>query len=134
MILIRYFFPVFLFIILSKTGFSQVERIPYYNNLNFNNNLYIIAESDEKSNYYVVNLNIFDTSFEKTYFSELCFNESKIVRLDSGNDQIAWFKAKKIFPENDINMIFNNLKAQTIFISASMNEFQKQEWFNRISK
>lgn len=134
MILIRYFFPVFLFIILNKTGFSQVERIPYYNNLNFNNNLYIIAESDEKSNYYAVNLNVFDTSFEKTYFSELCFNDSKIVRLDSGNDQIAWFKAKKIFPENDINMIFNNLKAQTIFISASMNEFQKQEWFNRISK
>jgi hypothetical protein len=127
----RYFLPLFLTLIICKNGFSQVERIPYYNNLIFNNNLYIIAESDEKSNYYAVNLNTFSSAFEKAYFTELCFSEPKIVRLDSGNDEVAWFKAKKVYSENEVNQVFNNLKTQTISISGSMSEFQKQEWLNR---
>lgn len=130
----KYLLPVFFLLFLSKTGIAQVELIPYYNNLEFNNNLFIIAESDEKSNYYAINLNTFASSFEKAYFTELCFSESKIVRLDAGNDQIAWFKAKKVFSENDINVIFNNLKAQTVSIASSMNDFQKQEWLNRNGK
>jgi hypothetical protein len=130
----KYIFKIFFLVLFVKSGFSQVQRIPYYNNLNFNNSFNIIAESDDKNNYFVVNLDVFGSSFEKAYFSDLCFKEPKIVRIDAGNDKIAWFKSKKLFTENDINAIFNNLKNQTISTASSMNDFQKQEWLNRRMK
>jgi hypothetical protein len=130
----KYVFQIFLFIFIIKTGYSQVSRIPYYDNIHFNSAFTVIAETDEKSNYYAVNLDSFKSSFEKAYFNELCFKEPKIVRLDSGNESIAWFKSKKMFAEADINMILSNLKNEAISISTSMSPLQKEEWLNRSGK
>jgi hypothetical protein len=130
----KYFFKVLFLLLFSKVGFSQVERIPYYTNINFNNSFTTIAESDLKSNYYAVNLNVFSSPFEKAYFCDLCFKESKIVRLDAGNSSIAWFKSEKVNSEEGVNLILNNLKTQTVSMSNSMTAFQKQEWLNRNGK
>lgn len=127
-------FLAFLFFFLVKTGFCQVERIPYYSGIEFNNEFAVIAENDAKSNYYAVNLDIFSSPFEKSYFCELCFKESKIVRLDSGNKKIAWFKSEKNFNSNDIQLILNNLKITTINKANSMTASQKQDWLNNSEK
>jgi len=130
----KYIFQIFFLVLFVKAGSAQVSRIPYYNDLHFGKVFNIVAESDEKSNYYAVNLDVFGSSFEKAYFCQLCFKEQKIVRIDSGNNNIAWFKSKKVYSENEINLVFNNLKSQTLIASASMNDAQKQQWFNTIGK
>jgi hypothetical protein len=129
----RIFF-ILLFSCFFKSNFAQVESIPYYDHLSFNNSFSIIAESDPKSNYLVVNLSAFGSPLEKAYFENLAFNESKVTRLDAGNSNIAWFKVKKIYADEETSALFLKLKEQTINSVAAMTESQKQEWLSRKGK
>jgi hypothetical protein len=122
------FMFILLFTCFYKAGSAQVESIPYYSNLNFENTFFVIAESDEKSNYYAVDLTVFKSTEEIRYFEKIAFEETKIVRLDAGNQQVAWFKAKKIHSEKDINTLLLNLKDRTVRSFSEMSESQKQDW------
>lgn len=115
---------------LAKTGFAQVEAIPYYSNLNFNHSFFTIAENDAKSNYYAVDLSMFKSDVERAYFENKAFSESKLVRLDAGNANIAWFKAKKVYSDQEIGTLLLQLKDLTINTVASMSESQKQQWLS----
>jgi hypothetical protein len=119
---------------IAKTSFSQVEAIPYYDRLNFNNSFFIIAEADAKCNYYAVDISVLSSSIEKAYFEDLAFNESKLVRIDAGNSQIAWFKVKKIHSNEEVSALLLQLKDLTINTLASMTEAQKQDWLTQKGK
>jgi hypothetical protein len=123
-----------LFLLFFKSNFAQVANIPYYNNLNFNDSFFKIAETDAKSNYYVVNLSFFASSIERVYFENLAFNESKLIRLDAGNPNVAWFKVKKVYSDEETANLFLGLKNRTINSIAIMSESQKQEWLTTIGK
>ena len=123
-----------LFSCLFKSNFAQVEAIPYYDHLNFNGSFFSIAETDTKSNYYAVNLSAFSSSIEKAYFENLAFSESKLIRLDAGNPNVAWFKVKKLYSNEEISILLLQLKDRTINTLASMSESQKQEWLTRKGK
>jgi hypothetical protein len=129
--------PKIFFLLLCLLSFSkvsaQVEAIPYYSNLHFNNSFFIVAENDVKNNYYAVDLSVFKDEFEKVYFCELAFAEPKLVRLDSGNKNIAWFKTSKS-DENDIAVVFSTLKEKALIKSSSISDTQKQEWLKAINK
>jgi hypothetical protein len=125
---------VLLFLIISKTNTAQVESIPYYDNLNFHGSFIVIAESNDHSNFYVVDLNQFGTLIEKKYFEDLAFKEKQIVRIDAGNTSAAWFKVNKSSSITEISALFNTLKTTTINAVSSMDEAQKQSWFNDHSK
>jgi hypothetical protein len=116
------------FLFLSGTTFGQVERIPYYDNINFNNSFSLVAENDQKNNYIIVDLTTFKSEFEKAYFTRITFSENKLVRLDAGNNEIAWFKADKEFSVSLITDLLSKLKNETLKNSSVMNEAQKQEW------
>jgi hypothetical protein len=116
------------FLFLAKITFAQVERIPYYDHVNFNNSFSLIAENDSKNHYIIIDLASFKTEFEKAYFTKITFNENKLVRLDAGNTAMAWFKADKIYSASFITDLFLRLKLETQKISSAMSESQKQEW------
>lgn len=116
------------FLSLAKITFAQVERIPYYDHINFNNAFSLNAENDSKNNYIIVDLSSFKTEFEKAYFTRITFNENKLVRLDAGNDAMAWFKADKMYSASLIRDLLLGLKLETLKMSSAMTEPQKQEW------
>jgi hypothetical protein len=132
-IITRVFF-ILLFSSFVKSNFAQVESIPYYDHLNFNNSFYTIAENDAKSNYYAVNLSVFRSSVEKKYFENLAFGENRLIRIDSGNPDVAWFRVKKLYSADEINVLILQLKDVTINTLAAMSESQKQEWLLRKGK
>jgi hypothetical protein len=113
---------------------SQVEAIPYYQGINFNSHFCIKAENDNRANYFVVDLSHFNTSFEKAYFQELTYRESRIVRIDSGNQNIAWFKSHNSNTSSEISDLLNSLKTQTLTVTSSMSDSDKQAWLNRNGK
>jgi hypothetical protein len=125
---------LFLLLLLGKNNFAQVSAIPYYDHLNFNNAFFVIAEKDDKSNYYAVNLTLFNSTFEKKYFENLAFNEPRLIRLDGGNSSIAWFRAQTFFPEQEINALLAELKNKTFLKNATMNDSEKIGWLNRNNK
>ena len=120
--------------LICKVNFSQNRSIPYYDNIQFNNNFFLLAESDAKSNYYVVDLSKFSTPFEKLHFQNLAFQERKLIRIDAGNANIAWFRVKKVFPEAEIKQIIIALKTQTSDAANTMSNSQKEQWLRNNGK
>ncbi|MCW3085445.1 MAG: hypothetical protein JWP12_2811 [Bacteroidetes bacterium] len=129
-----------LIVLLAATSFlslktqAQVDNIPYYTNIRFNSSFAVIAENNANSNFYAVNLNDFQTELEKMYFESIAFQQNKIVRIDAGNLNIAWFKVDKTYTDAEISQLFNSLKQQTITQVGSMTELQRQEWLNTNNK
>ncbi len=113
---------------------AQVDNIPYYTNIRFNNSFTVIAENNTTSNFYAVNLNEFQSELEKMYFESIAFQQNKIVRIDAGNPNIAWFKVDKSYTNAEISQLFNSMKQQTISQVSSMTELQRQEWINTNNK
>lgn len=124
---------LFTFLLFAKNNFAQVSAIPYYN-INFNNSFFKIAEKDDKSNYYAVNLASFNSVLEKKYFEEITFKETSLIRVDGGNLNIAWFRVKTNHSEEEISNLLLALKNKTLIDVASMSDSEKQEWLNRNGK
>lgn len=124
----------FIFLLFAKNNFAQVSAIPYYDHINFNNSFFVIAEKDDKSNYYAVNLSLFNSDLEKKYFEDIAFKETSLIRLDGNNLNIAWFRVKTDHTEEEINNLLLALKNKTLIDIASMSDSEKQEWLNRTGK
>jgi len=126
-------FVVFMGLTASKS-YGQVSRIPYYDNINFGTSFFRIAETNDNSDFYVVDLSKLGSAFERSYFVSFTYNDSRIVRIDAGNENIAWFRAKKVFTQTEIAQLFESLKQQAAAMAGTMTEFQKNEWLNRNGK
>ncbi len=113
---------------------QTTKAIPYYDNINFNHRFFAKVESDEKSNFYVIDLTQLTTTFEKKYFETLTFQESKFIRIDSGNPEFVWFRIKKIFQDEEIQQLFLIAKKKSIDAALTMSESQKQKWLSDIGK
>jgi len=115
-------------------SYSQVSRIPYYDNINFGSSFFVIAETNENSDFYAVDLNKLGSEFEKAWFISSAFREQKIVRIDAGNNNIAWFRSKKVFTQTETAQLLLSLKQQAATTAAAMTETQKNEWLNSNGK
>ncbi|HEX8514906.1 MAG TPA: hypothetical protein VF868_01815 [Bacteroidia bacterium] len=111
-----------------KLNLAQVDAIPYYHNLNFRDAFFVIAESDAKSNYYAVNLSSFNSEAEKIYFEKLAFDQPALIRINSGNNNIAWFRVKKLNPTAETKELLMSLKSQATSFFSGMSEEQKRNW------
>jgi hypothetical protein len=125
---------ILFFALIAKSNYAQVSAIPYYNNLHFQGSFFLLAENDARSNFYTVDLTRFSSEFEKRYFLDQAFKEIKLVRVDAGNMNVAWFKTEKIYSDSEIGHIFQSLQQRTIAESSAMSEVEKTEWTNRINK
>lgn len=114
--------------LLGQKAQAQVDNIPYYTNLHFNNSFFVIAESNENSNFYAVNLDQFSSDLERSYFEDIAYKAGKIIRVDAGNAHVAWFRAKKVYTDAEVSQLLLSLKQQAITHVDGMTELQKQEW------
>lgn len=124
-----------LFISLSGyRSYAQVSRIPYYDHINFGESFFVIAETDQNNDFYVVDLTKLSSEFARTWFIATAFNENKLVRIDAGNSSMAWFKVDKSYPKADISQLLGSLKAQAASSDAAMTATEKNEWLHRNGK
>ena len=129
-------FSIFvLFMALSGyKSYGQVSRIPYYDHINFGESFFVIAESDQNSDFYVVDLTKLGSEFARNWFTASAFNENKVVRIDAGNSNMAWYKVDRSYPTAEISQLFLSLKAQAASSDASMTAAEKNEWLHRNGK
>src|SRR5512138_1053258 len=67
-----------------------------YDRISFGDQFSLMVHSDSQNNYFIVDLTRLPTKFEKVYFMNLVFKESKVVNIDSdlGKDRL-WFLSNK---------------------------------------
>ncbi len=95
----------------------------------------VMFHSDENYDYYVIDLTRFNDRFERVYFMNLTYAESKIVNIDAdiGNDK-TWFKAYYTHKEAEITCLFNELKEKTDNASLGMTSDEKAAWLAQNDK
>ncbi|MDF2436611.1 MAG: hypothetical protein K0Q95_987 [Bacteroidota bacterium] len=126
---------VFLLLAFSvKQNFSQTSSIPYYDRLNFEGSFFVIAESDERSNFYAINLSLFDSDLEKKYFEALTYKENRLIRIDAANNSISWYRVKKSNSTSEIDDLFHTLQAKTKSDITAMSVEDKKAWLGSNSK
>lgn len=105
---------------LTTLVFSQQE---------FQGRFSVMFHSDENYDYYVIDLTRFKDRFEKVYFMNLTYADSRIVNIDGdlGKDQ-TMFKSYYTNKEDDITCLFKDLKEKTDQASLSMNAGEKSAW------
>jgi hypothetical protein len=85
--------------------------------------------SDGDFDYYVIDLTHFSDRFERVYFINKTYAQSKLVNMDQNVDKDQyWFKAYYIYREEDITCIFKDLKEETLGISEKMTPAEKSSW------
>jgi hypothetical protein len=91
--------------------------------------------SDGDFDYYVVDLTDFSDRFERVYFVNLTYSQSKLVNMDRSVDKGQyWFKAYYTYKEEEITCIFKDLKEETLKVAAEMNPSEKSSWLSSNDK
>lgn len=132
----KIFLFLFVGLFIHHFGFSQsqgIDKIPYYAGVEFKGQFAYVAEEDDRSNYFVVDLTQFKSYFEKSYFESYTFQIAGLTRLDAGNSSIAWFKVPKSKSTEYLELL-TKLKDFTVQSSLDMTEQQKQDWLTRNGK
>jgi hypothetical protein len=123
-----------LLFLLVKTTFSQTTFAPYYDHLNFKGAFFVIAESDDRSNFYAVNVSQLNSDIEKKYFESLTYNDNRLIRIDGGNDSVFWFKVKKSNSISEINSLLSGLKERAFHDVKEMSSEGRKVWLDENSK
>ncbi|MDD4604236.1 MAG: hypothetical protein PHF97_10575 [Bacteroidales bacterium] len=87
----------------QKKDFSLTDpRIAEkYVAFDFNGKFVVSPEEDAVNHYYIVDISVFSTKFERVYFMNLTFTDDKIVDIDSDIvKKSVWFLAKRKFSVN----------------------------------
>ena len=89
----------------------------------------VMFHSDENYDYYVIDLTSFNDRFERVYFMNLAFAESKLVSIDGDiNKDQTLFKAYYTYKEAEITCLFNELKDKTANAGKEMTSAEKSTW------
>jgi len=95
----------------------------------------VMFHSDENYDYYVVNLARLNDRFERVYFMNLAYSESKLVSIDGDiNKDQTWFKAYYTYKEADITCLFNELQEKTANAGLEMTSAEKSTWLETHDK
>ena len=106
-----------------------------FNQQEFGENFAILSISDDNYDYYVVDLTKLGGKFEKVYFMNLTYEDSRIINLDGDleKDQ-TWFKSYYTNSEKEITCVFNDLKERTDKAGKEMSDAEKSEWMAKFNK
>jgi hypothetical protein len=93
------------------------------------------VSSEDDYDYYVTDLTKFPGRFERIYFLNLTYGDHKIVNIDPDiqNSQL-WFKAHYKYAENEITCQLDDYRKETLKISQSWTDSEKQAWLNKYDK
>lgn len=106
-----------------------------YKNFNFNGSFAVCVENDTVSNYYLVDFSQFKDQFERIFFMNQCFADSRIVNLGyNDKEPTVIFKAHRNYPVNEIISIFRDFKKETLTRASAWSESERTQWVQKNNK
>lgn len=106
-----------------------------YAGYNFKGNFAVKIESDDVSDFYLLDFSRTQTRFEQIYFLNLSFNDSRVVNLGFEEQKpIICYKSSNTFPENDVIAIFSDILGKTLKTSEEWTPGQQAEWLKSNDK
>lgn len=128
--MLKYIF-ITIFLLNFNNIFSQEQR----NSYNFGNAYYLLTNSDDVNNFYVVDFSKFPSNFEKIYFKNLVYKNKVIVSIDSDLTKgTAKFQSNKIYDTAIVKKNFDEMVEKTINANTTMDALQKEEWIKKNTK
>ena len=95
----------------------------------FNGRFSVMVQSDGNYDYYAVDLTSLNDRFERVYFMNLTYPESKLINIDGDIDKDqVWFKAYYTNKEPEITCLFKDLKEKTGETALKMTSAEKSAW------
>lgn len=119
----------------TSAGGQQSNLALVFDQQEFGDRFSVLFTSQGDYDYYVVDLTKIGGRFERIYFLNLTYSESKIVNVDSEieKDQ-TWFKAYYNYKEEEITCLFNDLKEKTDSTRTMMSAEEKSAWMVKFDK
>ena len=101
----------------------------------FDGHFAVRAVSEGDYEYYVTDLTQLPSRFERIYFLNLSYADHRLVNIDPDieNSQL-WFKAHYQYPENEIICLLDDFRKETLKISQSWTDSEKQSWLKKYDK
>lgn len=115
---------------------SQNSQITLaFDQKDFNERFSVFYSSEGDYDYYVIDLTQLGGRFERIYFMNLTYSDSRIVNLDADLEkEQTWFKAYHKYTETEIECLFNDLKEETKQDSQKMTDEEKSAWMVKFDK
>jgi hypothetical protein len=106
-----------------------------FNQQEFGERFSVLAYTDENYDYYAIDLTKLGGKFERVYFMNLTYEDSRLVNIDAdlSRDQ-TWFKTYYTNKEDVITCLLKDLKEKTEKASLSMTTDEKNAWMNKYNK
>jgi hypothetical protein len=106
-----------------------------YEQKDFGDRFSVLVYSEDDYDYYVIDLTKLGDRFERIYFMNLTYGDSRLINLDAEieKDQI-WFKAYLQYKETEITCLFNDLKAKADLAGRDMSSAEKSAWMAKNDK
>lgn len=112
-----------------------LESALYFDPDEFNGRFAVMALSDEDYDYYVTDLSRLNGRFERIYFLNLSYNDRRLVNIDPDIEKAQmWFKAHYQFQQKEMICLLDDFLQETIDISASWTESEKNSWMIQFDK
>lgn len=101
----------------------------------FGDRFSVLFSSDDNYDYYVIDLTKLEGRFERIYFMNLTYADSRVVNIDADieKDQ-SWFKSYYKNTEDEITCLFNELKEKTDEARIGMTAEEKSIWMVKNDK
>lgn len=95
----------------------------------------VLVYSEDDYDYYVIDLTKLADRFERVYFMNLTYGESRLINIDAGvdKDQI-WFKAFHQYKETEITCLCKDLKEKASSAGKDMTTGEKSAWMAKNDK
>lgn len=114
---------------------QQSQLVLEFDQQEFGDRFSVLFTSQGDYDYYVVDLTKLGGRFERIYFLNLTYSESKIVNLDSDIEKgQTWFKAYYNYTNEEITCLFEELKEKTTEASQNMTVEEKSTWMIKFDK
>jgi hypothetical protein len=106
-----------------------------FNQQEFGDRLAVLTYSDDSYDYYVIDLTKIGGSFERVFFMNLTYDDSRLVNLDADieKDQ-TWFKTYYNHNEAEVTCLFSELKDKTDKARIEMTDGEKEAWMAKYNK
>jgi hypothetical protein len=120
----------------NKPISGQHSALPLvFDQKEFGERFSVLVYSEDDFDYYVIDLTKLGARFERVYFMNLTYQDSRLVNLDADieKDQ-SWFKTFHQNSETEITCLFKDLKEKSDKASQEMTTEEKSVWMAKCDK
>ena len=111
------------------------ESRPVIEQGKFEGRFCITQPSDSNFDYYVVDLDKLDSRFEKVYFLNLTYQDSKIINIDPDiTKHQLWFKSYYLDEKTEIIRLMEDFRTKARDASLSMSGEEQDSWLMKNDK